>query len=132
MLKHYVEFDTPGAFFPESEMREVGTRIPANLRKIPKGTYAMEYFDKEVIVQDGEVLSGDAKNRSTRIIFGEVFTQDDLIKEGFGEHTPLYHNADNTDGKVIKCIIGNWQPYDKKWIVLKNYEELRSLVKPLA
>jgi hypothetical protein len=130
MLKHYVEFDTPGSFFPESEVREVSTRIPANLRKIPKYTYAIEYFDKEIVVKNGETLSGRTKSHSKRIIIGEVINQEQLPSMGFGEHTPLYHNAD-ADKKVIKCITGNWQPWDKNWIILPSYKELKSLTQEI-
>ncbi len=131
MLKHYVNFDTPGAFMPESEVREVKTRIPANLKRIPEGTYALDYFDKEIITKNKEMLSGKVKNQSTRIVFGKIFTLKDLIKEGFNENTPLYHNAESSEGKVIKCIMGNWQPYDKKWIILNNYDDLKSLTNPI-
>ena len=130
MLKHYVEFDTPGSFFAESEIREVNDRIPANLSRIPKYTYAIEFFDREVVKKGGEDLSGKTKRHSKRIIFGEVFTQDQLLALGFGKHTPLYRNAGDT-GKVIKCITGNWQPWDKDWIILLDYKGLKSLTQEL-
>ncbi len=127
MIKHYVSFDTPGVFFPETETRRVTIRIPSRLKRIPKYTYAIEYFDREEVAKNGETLSGKSRNKSTRIIFGKVFTKDELLKAGFGRHTPLYHNADNSDGKVIKCITGNWQPWDNNWIILTSYSELRNL-----
>jgi hypothetical protein len=80
------------------------------------------------VKQNGELLEGKPKNRSTRIIFGKVYTQSNLMKEGFGEHTALYRNADNTDGKVIKCVTGNCQPFDKNWIILSAYNDLKQLV----
>jgi hypothetical protein len=127
MLKHYVEFDTPGFFMPESEVRLVKSRVPAQLKKIPKNTYAIEYFDREEIKKDNEVLSSNAKNRSKRILFGKIYTKEDLIKKGFGEHTPLYHNADNTNGRVVQCITGNWQPCNSNYIILDSYKSLETL-----
>ena len=131
MLKHYVEFDTPGAFMPETEVRQVKTRIPASLRRIPKYTYAIEFFDREEVSKNKELLTGRAKNRSKRIIFGKVFTKEELPAQGFDEHSILYRNADNSDGKVIKCITGNWQPWDKDWIILSNYSDLKMLTTPV-
>ena len=49
MLKHYVEFDEPGALFPESSTRQVETRIPAELKKIPQYCYALHYYSREEI-----------------------------------------------------------------------------------
>ena len=131
MLKHYVEFDTPGTLFPETEVRQVKTRIPAELKRIPKYTYAIEFFDREEITKGKETLVGKAKNRARRIVFGKVFTKEELFAEGFNEHSPLYHNANNTNGNVIKCITGNWQPWDKKWIIPQGYPDLKTLTKPI-
>jgi len=127
MLIHYVEFDTPGVFMPETKVRRVVTRIPAKIGKVPRHTYAIEYFDREEVKKNGEVLYGEAKNRSIRIIFGKVFEKEQLRAEGFNERSPLWHNADNTDGKVIKCITNNWQPWDKDWIVLSRYSGMKHL-----
>ena len=133
MLKHYVEFDTPGTLFPETEVRQVNTRIPARLSRIPKYTYAIEFFDREEITQKGEALIGKAKNRSHRIVFGKVFTKEELPAQGFDEHSILYSNATSAsdDGKVLKCITGNWQPWDKKWIILEGYPDLKTLTEPI-
>ena len=131
MLKHFVEFATPGTFFTETEVRQVKTRIPAELHSIPKYTFALEFFDQEEISKEGEALTGKAKNHSIRIVFGKVFTKDELPAEGFNEHSPLFHNADNTDGKVIKSITGNWQPWDEKWIILEGYPNLKTLTEPI-
>ncbi len=47
MIKHYVDFDLPGAFFPEHDGREVETRIPAQLHNIPQYCYALSFHDVE-------------------------------------------------------------------------------------
>ena len=127
MLKHFVKFDTPGAFMPETVVREVCTRIPTRLQKIPDGTYALSFFDRVEMEQDGEALVGKAKNHSSRIIFGQVFTKDQLPALGYNERSSLYRNAGNTDDKVIKCNTGNWQPWDKDWIILSCYADMRQL-----
>jgi len=133
MLKYYVEFDLPGVFMPETEVRQVKTRIPSRLRKVPKYTYAIQYFDREEVTKDRELLTGNAKNRSRRIVFGKVFTKSELPSQGFDEKSILYRNADSRSNgyKVIKCITGNWQPWDKDWIILPDYTGLRNLTNPI-
>lgn len=127
MLKHYVEFDTPGVLLPETEVREVKTRFPADLENIPEYTYAINFFDQQEVTKQGEVLTGSPKNKSPRIVFGQVYTKDQLLELGFTEDSHLYHNAYNSEGKVIKCIAGNWQPWDKDWIILRQYSDLKAL-----
>jgi|GEM_PF-1488710 len=129
--KHFVAFDTPGTFFPETEVRQVATRIPAKLERVPERTYAIEFFDQEEVEVNGEVLRGDPKNRSRRIVFGQVFEKEQLRAEGFNERSPLWHNADNTDGKVIKCMTGNWQPWGEDFVILAAHSELARLAAPM-
>lgn len=125
MLKHYVNFDTPGFFFPETETRQVRTRIPAKLRNIPKYTYAIDYFDREEIVQNGERLLGSAKNKSRRILFGRRYNLKELEEPGYSKEDALYRNAQSHP--VVKCITGNWQPICDKEILLADYGELKNL-----
>ena len=126
MLVHYVEFDLPGAFMPETEVRRVKTRIPANLREVPKCTYAIQYFDREEVRKAKEKLTGPSKNKSSRIVFGQVVTREELPALGFDERSILYRNASNgDDNKLVKCITGNWQPWFRDWIILGDYKKIK-------
>jgi hypothetical protein len=131
MLKHYVDFLSPGSFFPESEGREVKDRIPCNLKKIPSGIYALSYFDREEVVVKNETLEGRAKGKSCRVIFGKKVHWKKI------EDTPnngiLRRNIENNGykGYGIKCVTGNWQPFLKGDIVLKGYDELKTLVESI-
>ncbi len=128
MLVHYVEFDMPGAFMPETETRKVKDRIPANIVNIPKYTYAIQYFDKEEARHGKETLTGKPKSRSKRILFGKEYTLEEIEKMGIGKHTPLYFNA--SQYKVAKCIAGNWQPIEGA-ILLPDYKSLKKLNEPI-
>lgn len=133
MIVHYVDFDTPGALFPETETRKVSSRIPAELQNIPNNTYAISYSSREEITKNGKKLVGDYTNESVRILFGNIYTLKMLKEAGFDEHSILYRNVSNSGvkGKVIKCITGNWQPLMKKDIILPDYEALKGLVDPI-
>jgi hypothetical protein len=128
MLKHYVEFLTPGVFFPEEENREVKDRVPANLKRIPKYTYAICFYDVERIKKGEEVLSGRAKNKSCRIIFGEKVHWTKVADTN--ENRILRSNLEFNGyrGYGIKCITGNWQSFLKDDIVLSKYTGLKTLV----
>lgn len=132
MLKHYVEFLLPGAFFPEDETREVANRIPAHLSKIPESTYALSFFDvEEQETESGEVLHGRAKNRSLTIFFGRVYTPSQIAKLE-GKDSILYRNVvGNGFRHGIKCVAGNWQAFNKPDIALGSYKELTTMTTPL-
>ncbi len=51
---------------PESETKEVENRIPANL-KVPHGTYALYYYDQEVIVAQNVLCDKDIEFKSNRL-----------------------------------------------------------------
>ncbi len=126
MLKHYVTFDKPGAFMPESSTREVKTRVPADLRKIPEYCYAINYYDVEEIIVNGEKLCGKAKNKSPRILFGKKYSLEEIAAaEG---KDILYRNVARYETKTgVKCIAGNWQPLQKGEVVLASHAELKSM-----
>jgi len=124
MIKHYVNFDTPGALLPETVTRQVRTRIPARLRNIPTGTYAITFWDREEQRHNKETLVGERKNHSKRILFGETYTPEQ-IKEIYGEDT-LYRNiVRNGWSKGVYCIAGNWQPLQDGEIALSAHSDLR-------
>ena len=64
MLKHYVEFSYPGAFFSEYSSEEIAER-KAELVKVPEGAFAYRFYDREEGEVDGETLCGERKNYSS-------------------------------------------------------------------
>jgi len=134
MLKHYATFSMPGTFFSEDEEIEVKDRIPAHLSKIPKDTYAIYFWDREEAKKGKEVLLGDEKNESVRIIFGTMHTLEEIAKL-HGKGSKLYRNIKNNgDGKKklgILCIPGNWQAYQKGDVVLAHYKDIKSLTEAI-
>ncbi len=131
MLKHCVEFLEPGVFFAESEVREAKDRIPANLTKIPKYTYAISFYDVEIIVKDGETLKGKNKNESQRIVFGEKVHWKKI--EDTPEKRRLRRNLENNGyrGYGVKCITNNWQPFLKDDILLHKHSDLKTLTEAI-
>lgn len=127
MLKHYVEFDMPGALFPETTVRLVKDRIPAHIEKVPKYTFALNYFDREEQTFDGEVLLGEHKNKSVRILFGTRYDLAGLRKLGYSKKDALYRNIAGSFPFGVKCITGNWQPASRNDIVLDDYNSLGEL-----
>lgn len=134
MLKHYATFEMPGTVFAEGEDIEVKDRIPANLPKIPKHTYAIYFWDREEAKKGKEILIGDEKNESVRIIFGTMYTLQDIAKLK-GRNSRLYRNIKNNgDGRKkmgIRCIPSNWQAYQKGDIVLACYKDIKSLTEAI-
>ena len=71
MLKHFVEFWYPGMIFSDSSSREIESRDIESI-EVPDNAYAFSLFDKEMIVQAGETLWGEPKNKSTTYYCGGV------------------------------------------------------------
>jgi len=85
MLKHYVELDYPGTFFPETKVKEIASREDFQ-PPFGKGLYAFAFFDREEVELNGEKLTSAAKNR-------------------------LLDNARiNGWDILVLCPAGNWQP----------------------
>jgi len=124
MIKHYVDFDTPGFILPE---REVETRRPSEVKDIPKNTYSMTFFDREEVDANGETLRGKKKNVSPRILFGTKYDLKGLEKLGYSEKDRLYRNIKWSYKFAVKCITGHWQGVNKKEIILANYADLEQL-----
>lgn len=109
MLKHYVEFSFPGAFFSEYSVKEVAERNP-ELITVPEGAFAYRFFDRIETVVDGETLTGERKNFSPFTYFGTAYTLEE-VKAQFPEYTILISNMEcNGWNRVVKTLRGNWQP----------------------
>lgn len=131
MIKHFVEFDEPGILFPETSSREVKDTIPANLKNIPKYTYAISYYDLEVVKSNGRIARSEPFNRTIRILFGTALSLKDIQRE-HGESSTLYRNlVSNHWPSAVKCITGNYQPKIKGEIVLASHADLKTLTDPM-
>lgn len=108
MLKHYVTFLFPGSFYPEESTKEISSRE----EKIdaPENCFAYEFWDRNEIEQDGEILRGKAINKSGRYYFGEVFDQQQVADLVPDNSTLLFNMKCNGWDKLIKTRKGNWQP----------------------
>jgi hypothetical protein len=112
MTKHYVEFYSPGIFFPETSVKEIKNR--KEKFRIPKGCYGYMFFDQEEIKSGGETLIGKPKNKSGMTFFGKKYSMEDLKRE-FKDNRILISNIECNGYKfAVKTIRGNWQPVGKK------------------
>lgn len=123
MLKHYVELDYPGTFFPETTIEEIPSRETFK-PKLGRGLYAFTFFDREVIEQNGETLAGKEKNRSKRTLIGKRVAVD-ILERDYPEAAKncLLSNARcNGWDILVLCPAGNWQPLQagEKLIEIKD------------
>ena len=72
MLKHYVKFDIPGFFFAESETKEVESRIPANIKDMPKAVFGLHFYDQEVILSQNVLCDNDIEFEAKELGMREV------------------------------------------------------------
>ena len=100
-IEHWVEWLTPGAFFPEEAHREIETRDLAKLQ-IPRDVYAFQFYDKKIQTamdeEGNERRIVDIVNKSSRYVIGKI----GMLR---GE-------------KAIECHLGNWQPLLEGDVVL--------------
>lgn len=126
-IKTFVEWLTPGAFFPEESNEEITTRDVYEL-EIPKDVYAFHFYDIKyinAIDEEGEEHTiTSIQNKSSRYIIGKVFTYEQIVSE-HGESSALASNIHQYDTKCgVKTHLGNWQPLLEDDIVLSK-EELK-------
>lgn len=110
--KHYVEFSYPGSFFPEHSTREIASRD--DVGDLPERAFCYEIYDREEVTLDGEVLRGEAKNKSGRFYIGGELFSVERLKAELPDHDILISNIEQHDEQMaIKCRTGNWQPFFK-------------------
>lgn len=119
MLKHYITFYMPGAFYPEDHTEEVESRDMPN--SIPSTAFAFEFFDRTVVDVDGEQLKGRVKNISGRYYIDALLYKVSEVKamdmDERQKTNLIFAATNNSDcGLVVKCKTGNWQPF-----MLKDY-----------
>lgn len=127
-IEHYVEWLTPGSFFPEESNKKIRTRNLAKL-KVPRDVYAFTFYDiKTVDATDEEGKSHKISttiNRSPRHIIGEVFTHEEIKAASSAlpeKYRILASNIKNYKTKSgVKTHLGNWQPLlDDDIVLLKD------------
>ncbi|MEK6952449.1 MAG: hypothetical protein AABX29_05520 [Nanoarchaeota archaeon] len=111
--KQYVKFLYPGAFFPESGVREVPNREASV--EAPKGCFGYKFFERqETKAEDGEVLFGRPRNYSGTHYFGKVKTLDDIKREMPNQRTLISNMEENGWDKVVQTRRGNYEPFTEQ------------------
>lgn len=119
MLKHFVEFSCPGAFFSEYSCKEIPERNP-EVVSVPNRAFAYRFYDQEQVFLDGELLKEEPKNYSAYTYFGKSYTIEE-VKQEFPEAKNLIWNSENNGwNKAVKTICGNWQPLMEGDIVIEK------------
>lgn len=115
-LKQYVTFLIPGSFFPNEQTEEIFSRN--QVLDIPDNCFAYQFFDREEVEQDGELLVGNKKNVSGRFYLGKTMTAQEIEAEGGHNQILLANMKINGWDKVVKTRMGNYQPIEKDDVVL--------------
>ena len=112
MLKHYVEYLSPGIFISETSVSEISERDVKKV-EIPDNCFGFRFFDRTVTVIDGEMLTGDRKNISNWYYKGEKMTLDQ-VKETFGNDSKyknlIWNMEHNNYSAVVKTQFGQFMP----------------------
>lgn len=108
-IKQYVEFMYPGAFFSETEVREVKERDPTKL-EVPQGCFGYRFFERQEVQEGGETLFGQPRNYSGTTYFGKAMTIADVKREMPDAKTLISNMENNGWDKVVKTRRGNFQP----------------------
>ncbi|MEK6908732.1 MAG: hypothetical protein AABX23_01630 [Nanoarchaeota archaeon] len=117
-LKHYVEFLYLGSFFSESSAQEVEARDPSVVQT-PREAFGYAFFDRqEYVAQDGEILVGEPRNRSGMHYFGKLMSLDDVKREVPNSDILQSNMRSNGWKKIVKTRRGNFQPFEKKDVIV--------------
>ena len=106
----YVEFIFPGAFFVETQIKQIKTRNSAKI-EVPRGAFAFYFFD--VVKLKTKVGSHTfSKSRKTNVSHryyygGKVYTRDEIQQRFPKEQTLLANMVSRKLDKAIKTRCGN-------------------------
>lgn len=119
MLKHYVEFLTPGLIVSNSSVEEIAERDP-NKVELSDGCFGFRFFDRTEVVVDGETLTGSRKNVSGWYYKGEKMTLDQVkAVNNIGEYNILISNMEcNHWDAVVKTDFGQFMELHKNDVVI--------------
>lgn len=121
MLKHYVEYLFTGLFLCETSVKEV-KKQDVKAVDIPNPfCVAFRFFDRNVIVIDGETLQGERKNQTGWYYYGQKMTLEQ-VKANYGNdhsHDSLISNMEDNGYKaVVKTKFDQFLPLEDKDTVL--------------
>ena len=119
-VKHYVTYYLPGTFFDEDVTQSIPRRdVKLALKRVPKGSFAFEFWSRTEVKDGGETLVGPAKDRSPRYyIGGTVMTEDDVRREVKDNDILLSNMRGNRWPLVIRTSMGNIQPFEKGRVMI--------------
>lgn len=94
----FIRFFYPGSFVSETSVRQVESREAPT--EIPKGAFGWNFYDKTLIVENGEELWGKEKNTSGKTYIGEVY---DIarVKAEMPNERILISNMENNGYKSV-------------------------------
>ncbi len=119
LTKHYVEFDSPGSFFPESTSFEVSAwDVDEALTHLPKAygkPFAFQFYTR---TREDDAMDAETTNRSKRYYLGgKVYKLHELPQDD--DHSILRSNIEGFKSDAIKCSTGNWQPFREGDVLLE-------------
>jgi hypothetical protein len=101
MTKTYVRFFYPGLLFSNESTQPIASRdLPVTL---PKGAFGYQFFDREEIEKDGELLIGKDKNHSGNFYVGTELTAAEALKDA-PPNSPLKFNINANEIKRLVRI----------------------------
>ena len=108
----------PGSFYPEESVKKVKNRELGEL-DIPQNCFAVQFFDLVTAKfdVDGQIIETTSKrfNESDRFyINATVMNQEEVAKEHGENSTILGNMQSNRWDEVVKCVTGNFQPFEKE------------------
>ena len=116
-MKTYARYFSPGAFFSETEVKEVDPIAPEQdaLRRAPEHAFCFVLFEKEdgpppEVGPEWSVSPKEINVTSRRYIGGTLFHIDEI--DPLNNRILLVNAKNNHWDWMIKCRTGNWQPFD--------------------
>jgi hypothetical protein len=132
MIKHYVEYLIPGAFFSEREDKAIAKPDPeVALKKAPREAFAFRFWKRNERKIARETLHGQPMySDKMYFIDGQVMTLKDVEKKMPTAESLIANMKMNGWKKVIQCRTGNFQPFEKGDVQL--FTTTKSNTKPAA
>lgn len=107
MIKHFIEYLTPGFFVAEDYSKEIPER---KLEYAPEHCSGFRFYDREIVDLDGELLQGKPKNYSPYYYKGTELTLDEVKKTMSNHHILIGNMESNKWNRVVKLSGGQIWP----------------------
>jgi hypothetical protein len=136
--KHWAKYYLPGSFFAEDQAVELSDRsIDAAVARAPEHAFAFVLYDTAVPDFDFDaslfrVVPIPQNYSAKHYLGGVIYTCDELralaLVEGEqGKYRTLISNVTNytatgdpVEGRAIRCVTGNWQPFEDGDVLLST------------